>query len=197
MPIDIYRGDSRTPQQIRAAGGFNPRVVTTAATGRGIITRCIVPRTPAPQLPPPADQSSLQTLLNTATVKLIDVLRDIKVEKNERTVHVSTDTSPQCGGYSSSYVYRMSFTLNVQTAGTGAVTPVGNNATLLQSRVGANVFFDGATLATSNLFGICGGMADPGVELAFLTSIPAAYITHYCVPGTDDPGTGSRPWVIF
>jgi len=197
MPIDIYRGDTRTPQAIKADGGFRPRVATTAATGRGIITRCLVPRTPPPQLPPPADQTTLQTLLNTNTVKLIDVLRDIKAEKSGRTVHVSTDTSSSCGGYSSSYVYKMSFTLNVQAAGTGPVTPVGNNPVLLQSQVGANVFFDGATLATSNLFGISGGMADPGVELAFLTMIPMAYITHYCVPGNAEPGTGNRPWVVF
>ncbi|MFK3651121.1 hypothetical protein ACI2IY_22195 [Lysobacter enzymogenes] len=196
MPIDIYRGDSRTPVQIRADQGFRPRVATDAATGRGIITRCLVPRTPAPHLPPPANETTLQALLLTDTVKLIDVLRDIKTEKNQRTVHVSTDTSPLCGGYSSGYVYRMRFTLNVQANGTGAITAV-NDPLQLQSRVSGNVFFDGATLATSNLFGICGGSVDPGVELAFLAMIPMAYITHYCEPGIADPGTPARPWLPF
>lgn len=196
MPIDLYRGDARDPQAIRDAGGFQPWVATTAPTARGIITRCIPPRTAPPLLPPPADQTSLQALLMTDTVKLIDVLRDIKNEKTRRTVHVSTDTSPLCGGYSTGYVYRMNFTLNVQANGTGATTAV-NNPSQLQNMVAASVFFDGATLATSNLFGICGGPVDPGVEAAFLATIPAAYIAEYCDPGQDDPGSSARPWKAF
>lgn len=196
MPIVLYRGDARSPQDIRNAQGFSPWVATTPAVGRGIITRCIVPRTPAPQLPPPADQTSLQALLLTNTVKLLDVLRDIKNEKTHRTVHVSTDTSDLSGGYTTGYIYQMQFNLNVQVGGTGAVTAV-NNAAQMQGLVNANVFFDGATLAASNLFGICGGPVNPGVEAAFLTSIPLAYITHYCNPGTADPGTPARPWQPF
>lgn len=196
MAIILYRGDSRSPHEIRTAQGFSPWVATTPAIGRGIITRCIVPRTPAPQLPPPADQTSLQALLLTDTAQLLDALRDIKNDKSQRAVHVSTDTSPLCGGSSGGYVYRMQFDLNVQAAGVGAVTPV-DNVIQLQGLVSANVFFDGPALAVSDLFGICGGPMNPGVETAFLTSVPMAYITHYCDPGTADPGTSARPWLPF
>ena len=196
MPITLYRGDTRTPDQIRTAKCFAPWVITTPDTGRAIILRCIVPRGPAPRLPPPANDTSLQILLDTAAPTLWDVLRNIKNEKTRRTVHVSTDTSQDTGGYSSGYVYKMSFSLNVQALGTGPTTAV-NDASQLASTVKANVFFDAATLATSSLFGISGGPVDPGVEVAFLTTIPKAYITHYCDPGNTDPGSATRPWKAF
>lgn len=196
MPITLYRGDSRTPDQIRTAKGFSPWVITTPDTGRAIILRCIAPRGPAPKLPKPADDTTLQALLNSAAPTLWDVLRNIKNEKTRRTVHVSTDTSQDTGGYSSSYVYKMSIGLNVQALGTGAVTPVAG-ASDLASAVKANVFFDAATLAMSSLFGISGGPVNPGVEVAFLTTIPKAYITHYCDPGNTDPGSATRPWKVF
>lgn len=208
MPITLYRGDSRPPDpldptqaptaanSIRGAGGFQPWVVTPLATGREVINRCIVPRGPVPALTPPADQTGLQALLATPNVSLIDVLRNIKAEKTRRTIHISTDTSSDVGGYGSGYVYQMQFNLNVQTQGQGAMAAV-NNAAQLASAVRANVFFDGATLATSNLFGISGGPVNPGVEAAFLTVIPLANITHYCVPGLAAPGSPARPWIVF
>lgn len=208
MPITLYRGDSRPPDpldptqaptaanSIRGAGGFQPWVVTPLATGREVINRCLPPRGPVPALPPPADQTGLQALLATPNVSLIDVLRDIKSEKTRRTIHLSTDTTVDAGGYSTGYIYQMTFNLNVQALGQGAVTPV-NADTQLASATKANVFFDGATLATSNLFGISGGPVDPGVEAAFLTVIPMAYITHYCVPGNEAAGSAARPWIAF
>ncbi|UOF13007.1 hypothetical protein IEQ11_14690 [Lysobacter capsici] len=208
MPITLYRGDSRPPDplnpadpptaanSIRGAGGFQPWVITPLATGREVINRCIVPRGPVPALPPPADQTSLQALLTTSNVSLIDVLRNIKAEKTRRTIHLSTDTTIDSGGYPTGYVYQMQFNLNVQALGQGAVTAV-NADTQLASATKANVFFDGATLATSTLFGISGGPVNPGVEAAFLTVIPMAYITHYCIPGKADAGSATRPWIAF
>lgn len=207
MSIFLYRGDGRSPDppegqkptpanSIRCAGGFQPRVATTLPTGRAIIQRCVVPHGPAPQLPPPANDTSLQTLLLTPNVSLIDVLRNIKAEKTQRTVHVSTDTTIEAGGYATAYVYRMQFDLFVQTNGLGAPVAV-TGATQLASAVKANVFFNGLDLARSTLFGISGGPVDPGVEAAFLTAIPMSYITHYCVPGNGPAGKGNRPWIVF
>ncbi|QWF15154.1 hypothetical protein [Lysobacter capsici] len=208
MPITLYRGDSRPPDplnpadpptaanSIRGAGGFQPRQLRPLAIGREVINRCIPPRGPVPDLGYPVDTTSLQVLLREPNVSLLDVLRNIKAEKSHNTIQVSTDTSIDVGGYASGYVYQMQFNLNVQTAGLGAAVAV-NNATQLASAVKANVFFDGASLATSTLFGISGGPVDPGVEAAFLTAIPLANITRYCVPGTATPGSATRPWIVF
>jgi hypothetical protein len=90
----------------------------------------------------------------------------------------------------------MEFDLNVQALGQGEPLPV-DDAAQLASRTRANVFFDGDTLADSNLFGISGGPVDPGVEAAFLTSIPLANIRYYCVPGITEVGGLQRPWIVF
>ncbi len=148
-------------------------------------------------LPSPADDTKLQTLLaGNAVVNLLDVLRNIKAEKTRRTVHLSTDTTIEAGGYATGYVYQMAFNLNMQALGQGPVVAV-NNPAQLSSMTKAHVFFDGASLGISNLFGICGGPVDPGVEVAFLTSIPVANITHYCIPGISAAGGPARPWIPF
>ncbi|MDC7807109.1 hypothetical protein PQS31_09780 [Luteimonas sp BLCC-B24] len=187
MPIQLYRGDTRTPEQIQAANGFAARAPLTPATAIALVNRCMGQAGPyaAVALPPPANTTPLQTALNSANrINLLALMAEIKKGKSQDTVHISTDVTPDAGGYGTSYVYRMTFTLNYQVNGQGAVIPVGNNSDVLASAVGTRLVFEGANLATSQLIALTGVGAVGLTEVAFLTSIPYAHITHYQAPGT-------------
>lgn len=187
MPIELYRGDTRTPAQIQAANGFSARVPLPQATAIALVNRCMGQAGPyAPvALPSPANTTPLQAALNGPDrINLLSLMAEIKKGKSQDTVHISTDVSPAAGGYGSDYVYRMTFALNYQLKGQGAVLAVGNNSNVLASAVSTNLVFDGATLAASQLIGLTGVGAVGLTEVAFLTAIPYAHITHYMAPNT-------------
>ncbi|MGO4259387.1 hypothetical protein [Lysobacter sp. TAB13] len=186
MPINLYRGDSRPPADIQAAGGFTAWVPLTQPLAVALVNRCMGQPPPyAPvALPPPADTTPLQAALNSNNpINLLTLMAEIKKGKSHDTVHISTDVSPAAGGYGTSYVYRMTMTLNYQRNGRGAVIPVGNNSAVLASAVSTNLVFDGATMPASQLIALTGVGAVGLTEVAFLTSIPYAYITDYQAPG--------------
>ncbi len=183
MPIDLYRGDTRTPQQIQAAAGFQAWAPLTPAIARDLVNRCNGNAAQAVVLPAPANNSPLQAALNgPIAYKLGDLMQEIKREKNHVTVHISTDGTPAAGGYAGAYVYRMNFNLHFQQGGRGPIVVV-NNIAQLASLVLTDLVFDNAAgLGASNLIAVSRGPANPGTEVAFLTSIPYANITHYQAP---------------
>lgn len=188
MAIYLYRGDTRSPAQIQLANGFSAWAPLPQATAVALVSRCMGQAGPhAPiALPPPADTTPLQAALNSnAAWNLLTLMAEIKKGKSHDTVHISTDVSPAAGGYGSDHVYRMTFTLNYQRNGRGAVTPVGNNSDVLASAVSTNLVFEGANVGASQLIALTGVGAIGLTEVAFLTSIPYAHITDYKAPGAN------------
>lgn len=184
MPIYLYRGDTRTPQQIKEAKGFQARAPLTPAIARDLVSRCNGNAAQVVVLPAPANISPLQAALNgTKAYNLGDLMQGIKQEKNHATVHISTDGSPAAGGYASAYVYRMNFDLHFQRGGVGPIVVV-NDIDQLSSPVRTDlVFNNGNGIDGSTLIAISRGATIPGTEVAFLTSIPYVNITHYQAPG--------------
>lgn len=156
MPITLYRAENSTPHEIQARGGFRARVPLLQATARDLINRCngnagaqIVIA-----LPPPADTSPLQRTLNLQTPQNLGALmQNIKLEKNQSTVHISCDSEIACGGYDG-YVYQMTFpNLNYQANGAGAVVAAAT-ANDFASQVTPRLVFDGPNLGASQYIAV-------------------------------------------
>ncbi|MBP7148219.1 MAG: hypothetical protein KBD01_11775 [Acidobacteria bacterium] len=173
----IYRGDSRAPRSLKGFGGFTAWVPLDREQAVAVVKRSSGQNF---DVKLPKEAARIEGYFNkTKNLNLLTLGRQIKLEKAGDTIHISTDPTPECGGYAGGYIYAMRFkTLNlVDKAGKvshGAVTSV--------SGINPMLVLDTDSVETANTIGLVipGGA---GVEVAFLTSIPPTYIYKYRTPG--------------
>ncbi len=172
----IYRGDSRTPAQLKGYGGFTAWVPLNTEQARNVIKRSNGQNFTI-SLPPKTKR--LEGYFNEQkNINMITLGRQIKLEKAGDTFHISTDPTEACGGFASAYVYGMRFkTLYV-------IDKQGNAASrALTSVKGINslLVLDTAAMEHANVIAVAiPGQA--GVEVGFLTTIPIANIYKYRKP---------------
>ena len=177
MAYTFYRGDSRTPAEIKAANGFSARVPLTIAQARDLLKRCNG-LAPTAKVVLPAQAKGLQDALDSETkYKLLDLVREIKREKSQSTVHISTDLSEDCGGYSSGHIYRIEFEkLNSKSKSGLAEEPDSVECT---SHFDTYVVMETNSTSTAQTI----ALSSKGKEVSFLTSIPYENISAYKAPG--------------
>lgn len=177
----VYRGDSRTPAQLRTYGGFTAWVPLSLQQAREVVRRSYGENF---ELHLPKAAARLEAAFNRSlNLNLLTLGRQIKLEKAGDTFHISTDPTEDCGGYASGYIYAMRFKtlFLVDKAGQVSSGPLaavrGINPKLVLDKHG---YTEAGTIAVA----IPG---QGGAEVAFLTSIPMANIFKYRMPG-------SRTW---
>ncbi|MFJ2714382.1 RHS repeat-associated core domain-containing protein, partial [Pseudomonas sp. NPDC087346] len=150
--VVAMRGDNRTPEQIRAAGGFFPR------DNRGLAIK--------------------QEFKQEVKIKGINTKSQEHV-RNPVPGYVSTGMNEESGGYGDSraYLYRMEIpglreqVINDQTMGLEppfTFTP--------RKNMDARLLMSGATLEQSEFVAVIPGMT---VEMTFITPIPSANIVAF------------------
>jgi len=173
----IYRGDTRTPSQLKGYGGFTAWVPLSTQQARDVIRRSNGENFNI-KLPPKA--SRLEGYFNEQkNINMLTLGRQIKLEKAGDTFHISTDPTEGCGGYASGYIYAMRFRtlylvdIKKKTATEGALKSVkGINSILVLNTMDMNT---ADTIAVA-----IPGQA--GAEVAFLTSIGMDCIYKYKQP---------------
>jgi len=172
----IYRGDTRSPSQMKGYGGFTAWVPLNVQQARDVIKRSSGQNFPI-SLPPKAKR--LEGYFNEQkNINMLTLGRQIKLEKAGDTFHISADPTEGCGGYASGYIYAMRFrslyVIDKQgNASVRAMTSVtGINSLLV---------LDTPTMEAATTIAVAiPGSA--GVEVAFLTSVPIANFYKYKEP---------------
>lgn len=185
MAYKFYRGDSRSPSEIKKAGGFsNWKAPLSVQQARNLIKRSSDSAV-AMGLPQESDWNKLLT--GGGKYNLTSYANNIKyaTAKSHTSSYVSTDPSEDCGGYDDEgYVYEMAFDpLYLGTTATGDfAAPSGANP--FKVTVKPKLVLDSQNLDTTNVVALCciG-------EVAFFTPIPYANLTRYRA------SRGSKGWV--
>ena len=171
MAYTFYRGDSRQPKDLR--DGFQAWVPLSVVQARDLIRRFSGMQ--ALKVTLPALKKDLQDTLNKGEKwTMLDLMRMIKLEKNRTTIHISTDLTEDCGGYSSGFIYEIVFDDLVYFDKGGKCT---ENPTSLEcnSHFNTLVVADDKTLSDSAMI----ALSSKGNEVSFLTTIPYANIKRY------------------
>lgn len=182
MAFKFYRGDSRTPDEIKKAGGFQAWVPLTAEQARLLVRKANREAISNDQFP-----DALASSLKAVTIqKTLDLQVFIKFTKNKSTTpQVSTAPDEDCGGQANGkdskgrpfVIYRMEFgALNVLQ--TGGARPARQDDFPHNSPF-PKVLIDAASLDAAETIAIL--MKD---EIAFLTSIPLTSIKGYKQQGS-------------
>ncbi len=172
--VMLYRGDTRSPAAIKAAGGFAAWVPLNVATARDVIRRALGWKFP---LSFPKAGARLEKEINDLgqMFNLLLLARQIKATKTRDTFHVSTDFTEECGGYSNGYIYAMRFAKMNMSFDSYFVEPLKKDKL---SAVKPRFVMDTPSLATASTIGV----AIDKAEIAFLTTIPVAQIIKYKEP---------------
>lgn len=171
----LYRGDTRSPAQLKGFGGFTAWVPLDVEGARQVVRRGMGQNF-AITLPTKAKR--LQDLFNSdkcQSLTLLTLARQIKLEKAGDTFHISTDPSEACGGYDSGYVYAMRFKTLYMVDKVGNSAPANFQGI---SRVNTKLVMDSTRLQDANIIAVA---IDPE-EVAFLTSVTMAHIYKYKEP---------------
>lgn len=175
MTYKFYRGDGRTPAEIKKAGGFtNWKAPLSVAQARSLILRT-ADTTVDVDLPEKSDWNKL--IIGNAKYNLGSYANNIKYStaKSHTSSYVSTDPSEDCGGYANEgYVYEVVYdTLYLGAAATGTfAAPIG--ATPFKVRVKPKIVLNTLSLDTSDVVAVCciG-------EVCFFTPILYANVRRY------------------
>ncbi len=172
----IYRGDTRTPAQLKTYGGFTAWVPLSDEQARDVIKRSQGQNFNI-KLPPKAKR--LEGAFNkNMNLNLMTLGRQIKLEKAGDTFHISTDPTEGCGGYTSGYIYAMKFKTLYLVDKSGVVS---TGALKDVSGINPKLVLDTQSLSTAKVIGVA-IPGQGGVEVAFLTSIKMANIYKYRAP---------------
>jgi hypothetical protein len=171
----LYRGDSRSPAEIKNFGGFSAWVPLDVDGARQVVRRGLGKNF---NITLPTKAKRLENLFNSdncQNLTLLTLARQIKLEKAGDTFHVSTDPTEGCGGYANGYIYAMRFRTLFLVDKHGAATPGAFNAL---SRVNTKLVLDTQSLDTATTIAVA---IDPE-EVAFLTTVPIGQIYKYKEP---------------
>ncbi|WP_241160632.1 enterotoxin A family protein [Pseudomonas chlororaphis] len=147
----LYRGDTRSPDAIKSAGGF------TSKSGK-------------------SSPGVLQEYYEKLRTSPDGVARDHVAFKNKD--FISTAVDEQCGGYSSGYIYKIEISnFSVHKFGPDVL---GAGAKSLRSgRIFPHLMMSGETYYGSELVAIQQPLQSNSPEVSFLTSIPDRYIASW------------------
>lgn len=172
----IYRGDTRSPSQLKGYGGFSAWVPLSTQQALDVIKRSTGQNFPI-SLPPRAKR--LEGYFNQQqNINMLTLGRQIKLEKAGDTFHISTDPSEACGGYASGYIYAMRFKTLYLIDKQGQAS-VGSMSSV--KGINSLLVLDSTSPASASTIAV----AIPGTggaEVAFLTSISMAHIYKYKEP---------------
>lgn len=198
MPITIYRGDGRQPQDIRDDRGFNAKLPLSTAAARAIIIRATINSAQNVFGLTGNRVSQIVKYLQEhhGLVGLDPLYQQIKKEREANSIHISTETTTGGGGMGGSYIYRIDCPTPLYEWGqggshhrTGIATPprtVNSNANLTPHPTirkflltDANVHDDPlASVQAANVIALY-SPASTVQEIAFLTAIPYGWIPQY------------------
>lgn len=199
MSITVYRADNRTPAEIKAAGGFKAWVQLDTPTSRQLITRIAIDPGQAVTLPRQVTHIS-DFLRNWPATKLVGIgalYQEIRKETSRTTMHISTELTEGVGGRSASHIYRIECPVPNRTLyqwppvgnqGIGNAREVRDAGDLSASRVKTFLLTDSKgdnlvdMIQAADIIAIYKPAPDAG-EVAFLTEIGLAWITHFKRPG--------------
>lgn len=174
MSYKFYRGDSREPKDLK--DGFQAWVPLSPQQARDLVRRFSGMQ--GLKLTLPALKKDLQETLNKGDkFNMLDLVRMIKQEKNRTTVHISTDLTEDCGGYSSGYIYEIVFDDLVYFENGGRCTEKPDSLECT-SHFKTLVVADDKTLSDSGMI----ALSSKGDEVSFLTTIPYKNIKRYKTP---------------
>ena len=174
MSYTFYRGDSRDPKDLK--DGFQAWVPLSPVQARDLVRR--FSGMPALKLTLPAMKKDLQETLNKGDkYNMLDLVRMIKLEKNRTTIHISTDLTEDCGGYSSGFIYEIVFDDLVYFDNRGRCNEKPDSLECT-SHFNTFVVADDKVLSDSNMI----ALSSKGNEVSFLTTIPYKNIKRYKTP---------------
>jgi hypothetical protein len=188
--MDLYRGDSRSPNVIRAAGGFKAWVPLTVQQSQNFVLKFCGSNAQL-QLPPSAALTLSKLSIPGFPLNPGDLSRLIISQKSRDTVHISTALDEGCGGYASlGYVYKMKIENLRFTKITNLVLVKPQD--LLNKKFGTGFWpelaLDTFKLESSSAIAI--KQRGDAKELSFLTSIALANIVAY-------KQSGPAPFIPF
>jgi hypothetical protein len=171
----LYRGDTRSPAQLKGYGGFSAWVPMSVEEARKVVRRGLGENF---VIKLPGKANRLEKLFNSPecqSLTLLTLAKQIKLEKAGDTFHVSTDPTEGCGGYASGYIYAMRFkTLFLVDKQRNARTASFQGL----SRVDPKLLLDAQSLDAVSTIAVA---IDPD-EVAFLTTITIGHIYKYKEP---------------
>lgn len=173
MLYTFYRGDSRSKVIIDRADGFKPWVPLTLTQARNLVRRFDNSSTSNVDLPLQAHRL-LKQINTKKKAKLLDLTRYVKVIKDRTSVQVSTDLTPECGGYTSGNIFKIQFSDLYTHEGVGGQVKHNPESLKVTSHFGAKIITDTGNLDTAKVIAI----TSKGDEVYFLTPIPAANISE-------------------
>jgi hypothetical protein len=172
----IYRGDTRTPSQLKGYGGFSAWVPLTTQQAQDVIKRSTGQNF---DIKLPERAKRLEGYFNQQkNINMLTLGRQIKLEKAGDTFHISTDPTEGCGGYSTGYIYAMRFR-NLYLIDKQGVASSGSMSSV--RGINSLLVLDTTSMASATTIAVA-IPGQGGVEIAFLTSIPIASIYKYKTP---------------
>jgi hypothetical protein len=177
MAFTFYRGDSRPPDEIKKAKGFQAWVPLSVEQARLLVQKASNTKVDNSQFP-----EALASSLKTVDIKkTLDLQVFIKYTKNKTTTpQISTAPDEDCGGQASGkdakgrpfIIYEIKFD-GLQILQTGGARPAQPDD-FPHTSMFPKVMIDGASLDNANTIAVL--MKE---EIAFLTSIPLQNIKRY------------------
>lgn len=176
----FYRAVGSGPKSYLSRGGFQPRVTIDIAQIRRMMKNLFEGADLSVEMPVRA--AVLHEAYQKSTKwKPEDVVAEIKREKSDTTCHVSTDLTPECGGYAKgSFVFKIEYDLlylNKQTV------PIGQlDSTAWSPMVRPKLVTNAYTIDNSDVL----AFASRGKEVSFLTPVPLERIRAYHMPDEEE-----------
>ena len=182
----FFRTDSRKPEELLADGGFNAWQKLTGLHAINILRKFCgnqddlylppVVKSNVNSLKTEKQKYNKETRKNEGTgvfypLNMIDLSRLIKAQKTRDSFWISTDYTEDCGGYNSTFKYKINFDdiekVKINSSIIGSSTPINPKSKPF-------VFIDtGKNTVAVELKGLAGG------EVSFLTSIPTRNIIEF------------------
>lgn len=194
MPLTVYRGDGRTPDQIRQAGGFQARLQLSPDAARRLVERAVVdPATDVSGLTGNRTSVIVQYLQeHPGLVGMRALANAIKKEREANSIHISTELGLGGGGMGGAYLYRIDcptplfqWAPDGRNGIAGPPAPLQSNADLGTSLVKSYLITDtdvggdpAASVAAASLLAAY-TYTSTLAEVAFLTAIPYGWISEY------------------
>ena len=193
VPFTMYRADTRTPGEIKKAGGFQAKVPLTVAQAQGLIRRVSIDATFPVDIPHRAMELRDALADPAMAGKLFGLLalyQGIRKGKSGTTVHISTSANQGTGGYDGN-IYEI-VTPFVQLYETPAKRNGLGDPRLVASYedmargVNPSILTDRDNIDSAAELIAVYNSGQGSQEVAFLTDIPLKWIERVKLDGSQD-----------
>ncbi|GHV04700.1 hypothetical protein AGMMS50229_06570 [Campylobacterota bacterium] len=170
--FSFYRADDRTPEQIKTAQGFRPRITLPVNDARLLLRKCYEWGAHGHKSFENAPDWLNNMFKNKVNIK--DFASTIKSKVDHETVWISTDITVECGGRPKKYRYKIEYdNLCVSDKIDGFLQA--NDINNFKVWVNPKIVTDGPSLDYASTIAI----ACVGYEVSFLTPIPYSNIKQW------------------